>query len=242
MDVADNIRQVREIIAEAAGRSRRSPSAVRLMAVTKTVHDDRIVEAVQAGVDIIGENYVQEAKRKLETMGKRCEWHMIGRLQTNKAKYAVRLFDMIHSVDRLELAVEIDRHARAAGLVMKILIEVNVAGETTKSGVPITDAIKLVRAVAPLPNLSVRGLMTMPPWFDDPEEARPFFRALRELRDRVETERIPRVEMRELSMGMTGDYAVAIEEGATIVRIGRGIFGERPPRVPEQPDDSPKTP
>jgi len=242
MDVADNIRQVREIMAEAASRSQRSASAVRLMAVTKTVHDDRIVEAVQAGVDIIGENYVQEAKRKLETMGKSGEWHMIGRLQTNKAKYAVRLFDMIHSVDRLELAVEIDRHARTAGLVMKILIEVNVAGEATKSGVPITDAVKLVRAVATLPNLSVRGLMTMPPWFDDPEEARPFFRALRELRDRIETEGIPRVEMRELSMGMTGDYAVAIEEGATIVRIGRGIFGERPPRVAEQSDNPPKTP
>ena len=241
MDVADNIRQVREIMAEAAGRSRRSSSAVRLMAVTKTVRDDRIVEAVQAGVDIIGENYVQEAKRKLETMGKSGEWHMIGRLQTNKAKYAVRLFDMIHSVDRLELAVEIDRHARAAGLVMKILIEVNVAGEATKSGVPITDAVKLVRAVATLPNLSVRGLMTMPPWFDDPEEARPFFRALRELRDRIETEGIPRVEMRELSMGMTGDYAVAIEEGATIVRIGRGIFGERPTRAEEQSDAPPKT-
>jgi pyridoxal phosphate enzyme (YggS family) len=242
MDVADNIRQVREIIAAAAGRSRRSPSAIRLMAVTKTVRDDRIVEAVLAGADIIGENYVQEAKRKLEMMGKSGEWHMIGRLQTNKAKYAVRLFDMIHSVDRQELAVEIDRQARAAGLVMKILIEVNVAGEATKSGVPIADAIKLVRAVAPLPNLSVRGLMTMPPWFDDPEEARPFFRALRELRDRIETEGIPHVEMRELSMGMSGDYAVAIEEGATIVRIGRGIFGERPPRAPEQSGGPLKTP
>ena len=242
MDVADNIRQVREIIAEAAGRSHRPPSAVRLMAVTKTVHDDRIVEAVRAGVDIIGENYVQEAKRKLETIGKSGEWHLIGRLQTNKAKNAVRLFDMIHSVDRLELAVELDRHARAAGLIMKILIEVNVAGEATKSGVPIADAVRLVRAVAPLPNLSVRGLMTMPPWFDDPEEARPFFRALRELRDRIETDGIPGVEMRELSMGMTGDYAVAVEEGATIVRIGRGIFGERPPRAPGPSVRPPKTP
>jgi pyridoxal phosphate enzyme (YggS family) len=227
MDVADNIRRVREVVAAAAGRSGRSPAEVRLMAVTKTVDDDRIAAAVRARVDIIGENYVQEAKRKLETMGKACEWHLIGRLQTNKAKYAVRLFDMIHSVDRLELAVEIDRRAREAGLMMKVLIEINVAGEETKSGVPIADAVKLVRAVAPLPNLSVRGLMTMPPWFDDPEEARPCFRALRELRDRIEAERIARVEMRELSMGMTGDYGVAVEEGATIVRIGRGIFGER---------------
>ena len=227
MTVEENIRRVRKVITEAAGRAGRSPEDVHLMAVTKTVDDGRIAEAVRAGVDIIGENYVQEAKRKLETMGKSCDWHLIGRLQTNKAKYAVRLFDMIHSVDRLELAAEIDRRARDAGIVMKVLIEVSVAGEETKSGVPIADALQLVRAVAPLPNLSVRGLMTMPPWFDDPEEARPCFRALRQLRDRIEAERIPRVEMRELSMGMTGDYGVAVEEGATIVRVGRGIFGER---------------
>jgi pyridoxal phosphate enzyme (YggS family) len=227
MDVNGNIRRIREVVAEATERSGRSPETVRLMAVTKTVDDDRIAEAVRAHVDIIGENYVQEAKRKLEKMGKACEWHLIGRLQTNKAKYAVRLFDMIHSVDRLELAAEIDRRAREAGLVMKVLIEINVAGEETKSGVPIADAVELVRAVAPLPNLLVRGLMTMPPWFDDPEEARPFFRALRDLRDRISAEGIPRVEMRELSMGMTEDYAVAVEEGATIVRVGRGIFGER---------------
>lgn len=227
MTVEENIRRVREVVAEAAGRAGRSPAEVRLMAVTKKVDDDRIVAAVRAHVDIIGENYVQEARRKLETMGKTCEWHLIGRLQTNKAKYAVRLFDMIHSVDRIGLAAEIDRRAGEAGLVMKVLIEVSVAGEETKSGVPIADAVQLVRAVAPLPNLLVRGLMTMPPWFDDPEEARPCFRALRELRDRIEAERIPRVEMRELSMGMSGDYGVAVEEGATIVRVGRGIFGER---------------
>jgi PLP dependent protein len=227
MDVAGNIRRIREVVAEAAERSGRSPGAVRLMAVTKTVDDDRIAEAMQSGVDIIGENYVQEAKRKFETLGKKCEWHLIGRLQTNKAKYAVRLFDMIHSVDRLELAAEIDRRAAAAGLVMKILIEVSVAGEETKSGVPLDDAADLVRRIAPLTNLSIRGLMTMPPWFDDPNEARPFFRTLREMRDRIAAEGIPRVEMRELSMGMTGDYAVAVEEGATIIRVGRGIFGER---------------
>jgi len=230
MDVADNIRRIREAMAEAARRSGRPASAVRLMAVTKTVDDDRILTAMAAGVEILGENYVQEAKRKIDKMGNPCEWHMIGHLQTNKAKYAVRLFDMIHSIDRLELAAELDRRARADGRVMKVLIEVNVAGEETKSGVPLATARDLVRAVAPLENLSIQGLMTMPPWFDDPEEARPFFRALRELRDRITAEVIGRVEMRELSMGMTGDYAVAIEEGATIVRIGRGIFGERPAR------------
>lgn len=227
MDVPGNIGRIREVVAKAAARSGRSPAEVRLMAVTKTVDDERIAAAMRGGVDIIGENYVQEARRKLETLGKGCEWHLIGRLQTNKAKYAVRLFDMIHSVDRLELAAEIDRRAAAAGHLMRILIEVNVSGEETKNGVPLADAADLVRRIAPLANLSIRGLMTMPPWFDDPEEARPFFRALRELRDRIAVERIPRVEMTELSMGMTGDYPVAVEEGATIIRIGRGIFGER---------------
>jgi len=228
MAVADNIRRIRETMAAAARRSGRPASAVRLMAVTKTVDDDRILTAIRAGVEIIGENYVQEAKRKIDKMGNPCEWHMIGHLQTNKAKYAVRLFDMIHSLDRLELARELDRRARAAGRIMKVLIEVNVAGEETKTGIPLAGARDLVRTVAPLENLSIQGLMTMPPWFDDPEEARPFFRELRDLRDRITAEAVDRVEMRELSMGMTGDYAVAIEEGATIVRIGRGVFGERP--------------
>jgi pyridoxal phosphate enzyme (YggS family) len=227
MSVEDNIRHVRETMAEAARRSGRPASAIRLMAVTKTVNDDRVLSAIQAGVEIIGENYVQEAKRKIEKLGKTGEWHLIGHLQTNKAKYAVHLFDMIHSVDRLELAAELDRRARAVGRVIPILIEVNVGGEKTKNGVPLDSALDLVRHAAPRENLSIRGLMTMPPWFEYPEESRPYFRTLRELRDKISGEAIPRVEMRELSMGMTDDYAVAIEEGATIVRIGRGIFGER---------------
>jgi pyridoxal phosphate enzyme (YggS family) len=227
MNVEDNIRRVRGAMAEAARRSGRPPEAIRLMAVTKTVDDDRILAAIRAGVELIGENYVQEAKRKIEKLGKTSEWHLIGRLQTNKAKHAVHLFDMIHSVDRLELAAELDRRARVAGRVIPILIEVNVGGEESKSGVPFNSAPDLIRMAAPLANLSIRGLMTMPPWFDDPEESRPYFRAMRELRDRITGEAIPRVEMRELSMGMTDDYVVAIEEGATIVRIGRGIFGER---------------
>jgi len=234
MSVTENIKQIRAVIAETAARSGRPPSSVRLMAVTKTVDDERIIEAIKAGIDIIGENYVQEAKRKRDSMDKSLEWHLIGHLQTNKAKLAASLFDMIHSVDRMELARELDRRARAAGLIVKILIEVNVSGETTKSGAPLAEATALVRAVAALPNLSIQGLMTMPPFCDDPEEARPFFRRLRELRDEIETERMPRVEMKELSMGMSGDYTVAIEEGATIVRLGRTIFGERPPRQLKQ--------
>jgi pyridoxal phosphate enzyme (YggS family) len=227
MTIEDNIRHIRERIAEAARRSGRDPGSVRLMAVTKTVDDDRILAALRCGVEIIGENYVQEARRKIEAMGRKAEWHLIGRLQTNKAKYAVHLFDMVHSLDRLELAAELDRRARAAGRVIPVLIEVNVSGETTKSGVPLDSALDLIRTAASLANLSIRGLMTMPPWCHDPEESRPYFRALRSLRDRIASESVAGVEMRELSMGMTDDYAVAIEEGATIVRIGRGIFGER---------------
>lgn len=229
-DVSENIKHVREVIAEAALKSGRDPSDVRLMAVTKTVDDERILEAIRAGVDIIGENYVQEGKRKIEKLGKDVAWHLVGYLQSNKAKYVVKLFDMIHSVDRISLARELDRRSGNAGLVTKILIEVNLSGEETKSGVQKGEAVALIREAAVLDHLSIHGLMTMPPWFDDPEDARPYFAALRELRDRVKEEKIGNIRMDELSMGMTGDYRVAVEEGATIVRIGRGIFGERPAR------------
>ena len=225
--VGDNIRRIREEIAEAALRSGRDPSAVRLMAVTKTVDDARILEAIEAGVDIMGENYVQEAKRKIETMAVDVKWHMIGHLQSNKAKYAIRLFDMIHSIDRLGLAEELDRRSAAAGRVTDVLVEVKVSGEESKSGIPAEEAPALVRKIASLDNLSIRGLMTMPPWFEDPENARPYFAALRKLRDRIADEEIPGVDLRELSMGMSADYRVAVEEGATIVRIGTAIFGPR---------------
>jgi len=207
--VVDNILKIREDIAEAALRSGRDPSEIRLMAVTKTVDDARILEAIEAGVNIIGENYVQEAKRKIATMDVDVQWHMIGHLQSNKAKYAVRLFDMIHSVDRLRLAVELDKRSAKVGRVTDVLVEVNVSGEESKSGIGAEEAPALARDIASLEHLSIRGLMTMPPWFDDPEDARPYFVALRELRDRLAAEEIPGVEMRELSMGMSGDYRVA---------------------------------
>lgn len=225
--IKEQIDTIRQRIAEAVRTSGRPASAVRLMAVTKTVDDRRIMQAIDAGVDMIGENYVQEARRKIELMGKSVEWHLIGHLQTNKAKYAVRLFDMIHSLDRIELARELDKRSRMAGVVTKVLIEVNISGEETKRGVAHRDALLLIREVSALENLSVQGLMTMPPWFDDPQEARPSFVALRELKERVAAENLPRVRMQELSMGMSQDYQVAVEEGATIVRIGRSIFGER---------------
>jgi len=227
-EVRENILRVRERIAAAAARAGRDPAGVRLMGVTKTVGDDRIRQAIEAGIDIIGENYVQEARRKIELMGKSVEWHFIGHLQTNKAKYAVRLFDMIHSVNRVSLAEELNRRAAAAGVVCRVLIEVNLAGEESKSGAAPEEAPGLIRAIAAgMPSLSIQGLMTMAPWYDDPERARPCFAGLRMLRDRIAAENIPNVTLRDLSMGMTDDFEVAVEEGATIVRIGRAIFGER---------------
>ncbi|WP_367360806.1 YggS family pyridoxal phosphate-dependent enzyme [Syntrophus sp. (in: bacteria)] len=225
--IKSKIQIVRSRIAEAAARSGRRPSEIRLMAVTKTVEENRIRQALEAGIDLCGENYIQESRIKIESIGHPPQWHMIGHLQTNKAKYAVRLFDMVESVDRFELAVELDRRAGGAGRVLPILIEVNSGGELTKSGIPPEEAIGLIRRIAPLEHLAISGLMTMPPWFDDPEEARPFFSALRTLRDRIAAEEFDRVAMTELSMGMTDDFEVAVEEGATIVRVGRGIFGER---------------
>ncbi len=227
--IRNNVAEIRERIAGAATRARRQVSEIRLMAVTKKVQESRIRQALEAGIDLCGENYIQEGKTKNEAIAHPPQWHMIGHLQTNKAKYAVRLFDMVQSVDRLELAIELDRRARAAGRVLPVLIEVNSGGELTKSGVAPEEAESLIRSIALLENLAIEGLMTMPPWFENPETARPYFAALRTLRDRIAAERIDRVSLRELSMGMTDDYEVAIEEGATIVRIGRGIFGERKP-------------
>ncbi len=233
--VARNIEIIRNRIAAAAARAGRRAEEVRLMAVTKTVDDERIAAAIAAGVDIIGENYVQEAKRKIEIMGRTREWHLIGHLQTNKAKYAVRLFDMIHSVDRIEVARELHRRAAGENLLLKILVEVNISGEATKRGVPPEEAINLIKEISPLEHLAIRGLMTMAPWFDNPEEARPCFVALRNLRERIAGMALPGVTMAELSMGMSGDFEVAVEEGATIVRIGRFLFGERPSQKDSAP-------
>lgn len=226
--IRDNIISIKKNITEAARKVGRDPSGIKLMGVSKTVDDQRINEAIAAGIDMIGENYVQEAKRKIELMGHPVAWHFIGHLQTNKAKYAVRLFDMIHSVNRLELAQELDKRANAAGRRIPVLMEINVSGESTKSGVPLKEAMPLIKQMSRFQSLDVQGLMTMPPWFDDPEDARPYFAALRELRDGIIREGIEEVTMQELSMGMSGDYMVAVEEGSTIVRIGRSIFGERP--------------
>jgi pyridoxal phosphate enzyme (YggS family) len=227
MSIADNLKTVKGRIASAAKRSGRDPSSVKLVVVTKTVDVERVREAVAAGAVILGENRVQEAKEKIEKLGRVAHWHLIGHLQTNKAKHAVKLFYLIHSVDTLELAEEIDRQAAKIGKVQDILVEVNIAGEETKAGVASEEAVALVKEAAKLKNISIKGLMTMPPLSYDPEDSRPYFKKLRELSASIAKENIPGVSMKELSMGMSGDFEVAIEEGATMVRVGTAIFGER---------------
>ena len=225
-EISSNIDAIKRRIFEAARRSGRDPLSIKLMAVTKTVEPERIGMAIEAGLTMLGENYVQEAKDKIAIIGDAAQWHMIGHLQTNKAKYAVKLFNFVHSVDRLELAQELDKRTRQINRKLNILIEVN-SGEESKSGIEKTQALELVRQVALLPNLAIRGLMTMAPYSDDPENSRPYFKVLRDLRDEINRAGIAGVRMEELSMGMTDDFEVAIEEGATIIRVGRAIFGKR---------------
>jgi pyridoxal phosphate enzyme (YggS family) len=187
-----------------------------------------VKEAIEAGVKILGENYIQEARKKLGALSSHpVSWHFIGHLQTNKAKYAVRLFDLIHSVDSLKLAHELNKQAKKINKIQEILIQVNIGMESTKAGVYEQDALSLIKDISHLENLSVKGLMTMPPFFNEPEKVRPYFSALRKLRDQIKKESIPNIAMDELSMGMTGDFEAAIDQGASLVRIGTAIFGER---------------
>jgi pyridoxal phosphate enzyme (YggS family) len=224
----DKLRQIKELIDKAAIGCGRDPASIRLVAVSKTVALERVEEAIEAGITDLGENYVQEAREKIHHLSSYpVSWHFIGHLQTNKAKYAVRLFDLIHSVDSLKLAKELDKQAKKYAKIQPILIQVNVAEEASKSGVSVENTRQLITGIQSLNNLALRGLMTMPPYFYAPEKVRPYFKALRLLRDKIETEGIARESIPELSMGMTGDFEVAIQEGATIVRVGTAIFGER---------------
>ena len=225
--VADNLLSVKERIEKAALKAGRDSGEIKLVAVSKTIGVEEIREAISAGVTILGESYVQEAKEKIEEIDHQVQWHMIGHLQTNKVKQAINLFDMIHSVDRIGLAEEINKRAKQSGKRVSVLIQVNISQETTKSGIERDRAISLVSEVSNLTNLKVEGLMTMPPYFDDPDDARPYFKSLRELKGEIGGERFENISMKELSMGMSDDFEIAIEEGATIVRIGTAIFGER---------------
>jgi len=224
----DRLHRVQERIGKAAEACGRRSDSVRLVAVSKTKPVEMIREAVAAGVSIVGENYIQEAREKIFAMADcSVSWHFIGHLQRNKTKYAVRLFDLIHSVDSLKLAGELDHQAAKIHKIQKILIQVNIGEDPAKFGTTAQEALDLVRAVGVFKNLSIQGLMTMPPFFDDPDRVRPCFAALARLRDDIRAAGIPNVFMAELSMGMTGDFEAAIACGATLVRIGTAIFGSR---------------
>ena len=223
-EIKENLLRVMERIQKAARKVERDPREIKLVAVSKTVETARIKEAIEAGVSILGENYVQEAQKKIEEIGRPIAWHFIGHLQTNKAKYAVRLFDMIHSIDTLPLAEELNRRAERAGQVMRVMIEVNLSGEATKFGAEEERAFDIARGILNLKNLSLEGLMTMPPYFESPELSRPYYIQLRALKEGMTRKGI---FLKELSMGMSNDFEIAIEEGATYVRVGTAIFGER---------------
>ena len=223
--LSEALDDVRRRIAEACRRSRRDPSVVTLVAVSKTFPAERVRELVGCGHAVFGENKVQEALGKIPLVGPGARWHLVGHLQRNKARHAVGAFELIHSVDDIDLAREIDKRAAAAAMVQPLLVEVNVAGEATKEGVDENSLPELLDAILPLAHLDLRGLMCIPPPVERAEQARGWFARLCEIRDREST-RVGR-PLPELSMGMTDDFEVAVEEGATLVRVGRALFGER---------------
>jgi PLP dependent protein len=231
MSIPENIAAVRQRVAEAARRTGRRPEEIALMAVSKTHPPERIREAYAAGLRLFGENRVQEFAGKAAALAdlEGTEWHMIGHLQTNKAGKAAELFGQVDSVDSVKLAEKLDAAARNLGKKLGLLLEINVGGEAAKSGVsPDSHELEeLLKAAPRLKALKIRGLMTLPPFADDPEDARSYFRKLRELRDAIAARKLPAVGMRVLSMGMSHDFEVAIEEGSTCVRVGTAIFGQR---------------
>jgi len=227
--ISENLSQIKRRIIEAAKRAGRDPSGVRLLAVTKEQSDVTVAEGIQAGMTLLGENKVQEASSKIEALGRNgLEWHFIGRLQKNKVKFIFDLFDLIHSVDSLALAEAIHKTAQKIGSCMPVLLQINISGEESKLGMDPLDLPKEIEGVAKLEGVKIKGLMTIPPYTSDPENSRPYYARLRELRDTCSSLNIPRICLDELSMGMSNDYEVAIEEGATLVRVGTGLFGPRP--------------
>src|SRR5947199_3518117 len=223
--IADNLDRVREQITSAAANSGRSADDVELAAITKTHPAEKVREAVEAGQTLFGESRVQEARAKIPELPSNLRWHFVGHLQKNKIRHALPLFELIHSVDSLALAEDINRIAEEEGLHPRVLLEVNVAGEGSKFGFSPEKLRDQMEGLLALPRLSILGLMTIPPLAEEAEASRKYFVQLRELRDRLQTEF--RVDLAQLSMGMTQDYAVAVEEGATLVRVGTAIFGER---------------
>ena len=228
IDVGANYRAIVERIAVAEAKVGRDAHEVRLLAASKSQPVDSIRAALAAGVALVGENYVQEAEeKKIQLAEAKVEWHMIGHLQRNKAKLAVELFDVVESLDNFALAQELDKAAAKRSRIVRALIEVNLAGEESKTGIAKGEVAGLLEKISGLAHVSVQGLMTVPPFRENPEEVRTWFRELRELRDALDLLHLPNVRLSELSMGMTHDFIVAIEEGATIVRVGTALFGPR---------------
>lgn len=226
--VGENLKAVRENIAEAAVRSGRKPEEIKLMAVTKTVEPEYINYAISQGIDLIGENKVQEFMSKKEFLNlKNCEAHLIGHLQTNKVKKIVGEVSMIQSLDSLHLAEEISNRSKALGIVTDVLIEVNIGGEDCKTGLEMSKLEELIYAAAEMPGIKVKGLMTVPPFSEDGEQARGFFKNMYKLFIDMRSKKIDNISMDILSMGMSGDYCQAVEEGSTLVRVGSAIFGNR---------------
>jgi hypothetical protein len=226
MEIAANLNAIQQRIETACARAGRAAGAVTLVAVTKSQPPEVVDEAAKLGLRLFGENKVQEAKAKIPLCPDHLRWHMIGHLQSNKCRDAVALFEMIQSVDSLPLAEEINRRAEQAAKILPVLLEVNAVGETSKFGYRPEQLLAELSRLNALPRLEIHGLMTVPPWTPDPEKVRPVFRALRELKERCE--QILGAPLPHLSMGMTGDFEVAIEEGATMVRLGTALFGVRP--------------
>jgi PLP dependent protein len=227
VDVAANYRKIMERIQAAAGKVGREPGDVKLLAAAKSQGAELVQAAIAAGVKLVGENYVQDAQQRKNDISAPIEWHMIGHLQRNKAKMAVELFDIIETLDSLALARELDKEGRKRQKTVRTFVEVNLAGEETKSGLAKGEVEKLLQAVSEFSNLRIEGLMAVPPFRENPEDIRPYFRELRELRANWVHQRLANVDLKELSMGMSHDYMTAIEEGATIVRIGTALFGPR---------------
>lgn len=226
--ISENIEEIRRRIAERCRQNGRNPSEVKLVAVSKTFPPSAVAAAVDVGLLDIGENYVQELLHKREVLGdKGIRWHFIGHLQSNKVKYIAEWIHLVHAVDNIGLAREIDKRARQANRVIECLIEVNTTDEQTKFGVKPDAALEFVKSISDLENIRVAGLMTIGPFLPDPEASRPMFQTLRSLRERIAQLNLQNVTMKHLSMGMTGDFEVAIDEGATLIRIGTAIFGKR---------------
>ena len=227
MSLEDNINNVKERIENTCRKIGRDSNLVILVAVSKTIPAEIIKAAIKNGIGHIGENRVQEAENKFNQMGRIATWHLVGHLQTNKVKKALQVFDSIDSVDSFQLAQEISKYSVQLGRTVNCLIEVNTSGESSKFGVTPDKTLELAKKIALLPAIQIKGLMTIGAFLPDPEDVRPCFKLLRELRDNIESIDVENVEMKYLSMGMTDDFEVAIEEGANMIRVGRAIFGER---------------